>query len=286
MKIVTDQRCVGFGDPSHPERPQRVSRTVERLREQTQIAINWVVPQAATIEACRRAHSQILLDRVGQGIDLDSDTRAYPGIADHAYRAAGASVCAMDIARQGEFAFSLMRPPGHHATANRPMGFCYLNNLAIAVLQARAAGVARVAVLDFDLHHGNGTEAILLDQLDCAFFSMHEYPAYPGTGAESYANAHNYPLPPESSREKVRHTWERVLCEMSQFKPDLIAVSAGFDMFKNDPLGHQKLEIEDFHWLGATIRQLQVPTFSVLEGGYSPELPDLILAYLRGLVAD
>jgi acetoin utilization deacetylase AcuC-like enzyme len=283
MKIVTDQRCVEYGNPSHPERPQRVSRTVERLREQSQLPLSWKVPEAATREACRRAHSEVLLDRVSRGVDLDSDTRAYPGIADHAYRAAGAALDAMETARQGEFAFSLMRPPGHHATATRAMGFCYFNNLAIAALQARASGVARVAALDFDLHHGNGTEAILLDQEGCAFYSIHEYPAYPGTGAESYANAHNYPLPPGSSREEVRQAWQMVLCEVSRFKPDLLAVSAGFDMFKNDPLGRQRLEVEDFFWFGATIRQLHIPAFSVLEGGYSPELPELVLAYLRGL---
>jgi acetoin utilization deacetylase AcuC-like enzyme len=283
MKIVNDQRCVEYGNANHPENPQRVSKTIKRLREQTEIALSWMVPEAASREDCLRAHSEILLDRISRGVDLDADTRAYPGVADHAYRAAGAAVCAMEQARQGEQVFSLMRPPGHHATSTRAMGFCYFNNVAIAVLRARAAGVERVAALDFDLHHGNGTEAILLNQKGCAYFSIHEYPAYPGTGAESYANAYNHPLPPGSSRAEVRLAWQMVLCEVSQFKPNLIAVSAGFDMFKNDPLGRQRLEVEDFHWIGTTIRQLQIPAFSVLEGGYSPELPELILAYLKGL---
>jgi acetoin utilization deacetylase AcuC-like enzyme len=283
MKIVNDQRCVEYGNPNHPERPQRVSRTLKRLREQTEISLNWKVPEPATRADCLRAHAELLLERVSQGVDLDADTRAYPGMVDHAYRAAGAALCALEIARQGEPAFSLMRPPGHHATATRAMGFCYFNNVAIAVLRARADGVARVAALDFDLHHGNGTEAILLNQKGCAYFSIHEYPAYPGTGAESHANAYNHPLPPDSSRAEVREAWQMVLCEVSQFKPDLIAVSAGFDMFKNDPLGRQRLEVEDFHWFGTTIRQLQIPAFSVLEGGYSTELPELVLAYLRGL---
>ena len=115
-------------------------------------------------------------------MDFDADTPAYPQIAAHARRSVGGALQALQSARAGEMAFSLMRPPGHHATRNGAMGFCYLNSIAIAALEARAAGFQRVAVFDFDVHHGNGTEDILLDQPGCAFFSVHQYPCYPGTG--------------------------------------------------------------------------------------------------------
>jgi len=163
------------------------------------------------------------------------------------------------------------------------MGFCYLNSVAIAVLEARAMGVGRVAVFDFDVHHGNGTEEILLDQDQCAFFSVHQFPAYPGTGSDSYGNAHNYPVPPGAPREEYREALSAALADLKRFQPDLVAVSAGFDAYCGDPLSDAALQEEDFGWLGRSIRELGVPAFSVLEGGYSRDLPNLIFAYLRGL---
>jgi acetoin utilization deacetylase AcuC-like enzyme len=163
------------------------------------------------------------------------------------------------------------------------MGFCYLNNLAIAVLEALATGLGLVAVLDFDVHHGNGTEAVLLRQPGCAVFSIHQFPAYPGTGAQRLHNCFNYPVAPETPRETYRSTLQKALEDLQRFQPKLVAVSAGFDAFCGDPLGHELLEQEDYYWLGQAIRALGVPAFSVLEGGYSTALPDLVLAYLAGL---
>ena len=163
------------------------------------------------------------------------------------------------------------------------MGFCYLNNVAIAVLEAIAGGVARIAVFDFDLHHGNGTEAILLKESHCAIFSIHQYPAYPGTGDRTMDNSHNYPVPPHSPRSEHRTILAKALGDLRQYRPELVAVCAGFDAYHHDPLGQEQLEIEDYHWLGAELRKLQLPLFSVLEGGYSEDLPELILAYLKGL---
>ena len=164
------------------------------------------------------------------------------------------------------------------------MGFCYLNNIAIAVLEALATGAKRVAVYDFDVHHGNGTEAILLDQAGALFFSIHQHPCYPGTGTRNVGkNCSNYPVAPRTPRLEYRQVLSRALEDLKKAKPDLVAVSAGFDAYARDPLAQETLEAEDYHWLGESMRALGVPVFSLLEGGYSSDLPDLILAYLKGL---
>lgn len=145
-------------------------------------------------------------------------------------------------------------------------------------------GANRVAVYDFDVHHGNGTEAILASAPHAAFFSIHQHPCYPGTGTRNVgANCFNYPMAPRTPREQYRLVFTRALDDLKKFRPDLVAVSAGFDAYARDPLAQEMLEAEDYHWLGQSIRGLGVPAFSVLEGGYSTDLPELILAYLAGL---
>src|SRR5205823_10438729 len=140
----------------------------------------------------------------------------------------GAALEALKAARAGESVFSLMRPPGHHATRERAMGFCYLSNIAIAVLEALATGAKRVTVYDFDVHHGNGTEAILLNKPGAAFFSIHQYPAYPGTGTEDVGeNCFNYPVAPQTPRPEYRRVLTKALERLLTFKPDIVAVSAG-----------------------------------------------------------
>jgi acetoin utilization deacetylase AcuC-like enzyme len=164
------------------------------------------------------------------------------------------------------------------------MGFCYLNNVAIAVLEGLATGCKRVAVFDFDVHHGNGTEAILLNRQGAAFYSVHQSPCYPGTGlANSGHNCFNYPVPPYTPREQYRHRLQEAFEAMMAGKPELVAVSAGFDAYARDPLAQGTLEPEDFHWLGGLMRSMDTPVFSLLEGGYSTDLPELIHAYLAGL---
>ncbi len=283
LQIITDPRCTEYSQTGHPERPQRISGTVERLRAQTDLPLAWAQPEPAPEEALLRAHTpEHLRALANPASDFDADTPAYPKINEHARRSAGGGLMALAAAGKGERAFSLLRPPGHHATKNRAMGFCYLSSVAIAVLEARAKGIGKVAVFDFDVHHGNGTEAILLDQPGCAFFSVHQHPAYPGTGTQSVRNCHNYPMPPHSPREKYRAALEQAFADLKQFKPDLIGVSAGFDAYRRDPLCDEPLEKEDFYWLGEMIRKSGLPAFSVLEGGYSNDLPELILAYLKG----
>ena len=163
------------------------------------------------------------------------------------------------------------------------MGFCYFNNIAITTLAARAAGIQKVAVFDFDVHHGNGTEDILRKVEGTAFFSIHQHPAYPGTGSRSIDNCHNYPVPPDSPNATWRKAAAKALDDLKKFDPDLICVSAGFDAYKRDPLCQQQLEIEDFAWIAQELRKLNKPQANLLEGGYSNDLPKLIFAYLKGL---
>ena len=285
MKIITDERCTGYSAPGHPERPARVSRTLEALRAQTGLKIAWAEPTAVEDATLLRAHSKEFLSRVKAAADdFDGDTPAYPNISEHALRSVGGALQALAAARRGESAFSLLRPPGHHATRDRAMGFCYLNSVAIAVLEALATGAKKVAVFDFDVHHGNGTEAILVNNPSAVFFSIHQHPCYPGTGTANVGkNCFNYPVAPRTHREEYRKTFERAFAELRKAKPDLVAVSAGFDAYARDPLAQETLEAEDYHWLGETVRKLEVPAFSLLEGGYSTALPELILAYLNGL---
>jgi acetoin utilization deacetylase AcuC-like enzyme len=280
MIIFHDPRCVEYSAPGHPERPARIVRTVPILRER-HAEWQWRKPNAATNEELARAHSgeHIELIKNPRG-DFDLDTPAYPKIYDHALQSAGSGVEVARAALAGERAFSLMRPPGHHATRDRPMGFCYFSNIAIAALDALENGANRVAIWDFDAHHGNGTEDIVAGNDRIRFASIHQFPAYPGTGAKSFANVDNYPVAPQTSRHEHMDVCKRALDRLVQFKPDLILVSAGFDAYARDPLVQMTLEQEDFAKFGNWLRNLDTPVGAILEGGYSDDLPELIDAFL------
>lgn len=286
MKIITDERCTGYHSAGHPERPQRVARTIEKLRTQTDLTIEWASPLPdVSEESILRAHTKEHFARVKAAAqDFDGDTPAHADIIEHARRSIGGALQALALARKGEMAFSLMRPPGHHAVRDRAMGFCYLNSIAIAALEALATGTKRVAVFDFDVHHGNGTEAILAGNANANFYSIHQFPCYPGTGETHVGkNCFNYPVAPKTPRAEYRKVLQRAMDDLAKSKPALIAVSAGFDAYARDPLAQETLEAEDFHWIGESFRKLGIPVFSLLEGGYSSDLPDLVLAYLKGL---
>ena len=285
MKIITDERCTSYLRTGHPEHPRRVAATTAFLKTQTELPVIWAGPgENVSDEIILRAHAPEVLTRLARPEDFDEDTPFHENISTFARTSVAASLEALRTARNGENVFSLMRPPGHHATRTKSMGFCYLNNIAITTLEALATGAKRVAVLDFDVHHGNGTEDILLNQRGVEFFSIHEHPAYPHTGAENAGhNCFNYPVTPGTPRLTYRAKLAHALDDLRSYRPELIAVSAGFDAYVRDPLAEGSLLAEDFYWLGESLRKLGVPFFSLLEGGYSKDLPKLIFAYLKGV---
>jgi acetoin utilization deacetylase AcuC-like enzyme len=241
----------------------------------------WREPEPASETALLRAHSSAHLDRIRAATSaFDTDTPAYPGIYDHALRGAGA---ALEVARQalsGNASFSLMRPPGHHAMRERAMGFCYFSNIAIAALEALENGADRVAIWDFDAHHGNGTEDIVANNPRIMFASIHQFPGYPGTGTRSFANIRNFPVAPLTPRATHVAEVRRALEELISFKPDLLLVSAGFDAYAGDPITEMSLATEDFATFGNWLRETTIPAGAILEGGYSDELPELIDSFL------
>ena len=280
MIIFHDPRCAEYSSLGHPERAGRITGSVAILKNRHS-EWEWREPMVADEIALLRAHSPAHIARIKMAIrDFDTDTPAYPNIYEHALRSSGAAIEAARAAVRGERAFSLIRPPGHHAMRDRAMGFCYFSNIAIAALDALENGAKRVSIWDFDAHHGNGTEAIVANNPQIRFASIHQFPAYPGTGAKSFANIDNYPVAPFTPRARHVHLAEHALEKLIAFKPDLILVSAGFDAYSGDPLVQMTLEHEDFAKFGDWLRKIGVPAAAVLEGGYSGELPELIDAFL------
>jgi acetoin utilization deacetylase AcuC-like enzyme len=281
VTLIFDRAATEFGRDDHPERPARLINTQAYLLDKHPHWV-WMKPRPATLGEVLRAHRPEHLERLRQPMDFDADTPYYPAIDEHARRAAGAAIEAVDLALSGRDAFSLMRPPGHHATATKAMGFCYLNSIAIAAEYALATGCARVAIWDFDTHHGNGTEEIVSNNKRIRFTSVHEYPGYPGTGNTSYGNAFNFPILPGSTSQEHIAAANQALDRAIQFNPDLFLVSAGFDASIEDPLTDMNLEVEDFAGFGRRLREIGIPTAAILEGGYSQKLPMLVEAFLAG----
>lgn len=287
MLLFHDPRCIEYGNSGRPEQPARLRSTVPLLRERHP---HWTWRQAppATREDAALAHTPAMLDRLSEPRDFDADTPWFEEIDAHAYRATGSAIAAAQAALAGEGpTLSLMRPPGHHATKDQAMGFCYLSHIAIAALSVRQKHpTARIAVWDFDAHHGNGTEAILANRPDTLFVSVHQSPGYPGTGLTSFANCLNYPVAPQTPRADhmatLAKSWQRVIA----FEPDLVLVSAGFDAYLGDPITDMTLENPDFATLGTWLHDAHMPIAGVLEGGYSPDLPDLVDAFLSNWVGE
>src|SRR5437667_12822122 len=280
MTIFHHPRCLEYSSPGHPERPERIGRTAPLLKDRHPDWA-WRKPAAATDAQLLRAHSRERVEGVANALEhFDLDTPFYPNIEVHGRRSAGAAIEAMRSALRGENALSLMRPPRHHATRDRAMGFCYFSNVAVAALDALETGVERIAIWDFDGHHGNGTEAIVAHNLRIQFASIHQFPAYPGTGAKSFANINNYPIAPYTARRRIVDLARRSLDKLIAFEPDLLLVSAGFDAYAHDPLLQLTLERDDFAKFGEWLNKIDSPVAVILEGGYSDELPELIDAFL------
>ncbi len=275
MKLVYHPSCIEYGRPGHPESPERVRLSHEYLKGN----FDFIEPAPAEPGDVLRAHTRAHLVDVQNGHFADLDSPAYESIYDHALLSAGGALTAMRLALKGEGAFSLMRPPGHHAGRESVAGFCYFNNIAIAVAAALDE-VERVAIVDFDCHHGNGTEEIFMGHERVLFVSLHQSPLYPGTGLASRKNCHNYPIASLTGEKEYLEIFSQALGVVSDFDPDLIGVSAGFDAYKRDPITSLDLGNESFGKIGQLIKNLKKPIFSLLEGGYSHELPECIESYL------
>jgi acetoin utilization deacetylase AcuC-like enzyme len=286
MTLIHSPRCLEYHQPGHPESPRRITAMVEALKHHD---FDWREPALCSEEDILRVHAPEQLAGVKTGNLHDADTPALKGIYDHARLAAGGAMLAADIALHGSPAFSLMRPPGHHAERNRVMGFCYFNNIAIAVAHLlnpspkRAEDrVHRIAIVDFDCHHGNGTEDIFRGNESVLFVSLHQSPCYPNTGLKSHGNIKNYLLPPYTGEAEYLCAFDDALEGIAEFKPDALAVSAGFDTFHEDPITDMNLDIRTFGKIGASIAALKLPTFAVLEGGYSHQVGECVESFVLG----
>ena len=286
LPVIYDAVCAEYHRAGHPERPQRVLSSYEKLRTQKEFEVEWLVPTLAPDETLLLAHSREHIERLRMSTgDFDADTPAYARIDDHARLSAGAAVLALETALKNGTAFSMMRPPGHHATPNEAMGFCYLSNASIAALLGRSKVFNQVALFDFDVHHGNGTEAVIKDCANIIFASTHQSPCYPGTGLQDTGtNCFNYPIPPQTPPSEYRKFISSAVNRLKSHNPDLLVVSAGFDAYKGDPIAQERLELLDFFWIGQMVKSFNIPTVHLLEGGYSDDLCHLIHAYFLGFL--
>ena len=272
--------------PGHAESPARLRAVLEALDHDRFADLDRVEARLATREQLLRVHQARHVDRVlshvpAEGrVQLDPDTWLCPASGEAALRAAGAAVAAVDavIGGQATRAFCAVRPPGHHATADEAMGFCLFNSIAVAAAHALAAhGLKRVAIADFDVHHGNGTQDIFEHDPRVLFVSSHQSPLYPGTGFASETGAGNIvnaPLPPGAGSQNFRELWsDHLLPRLHAFKPQLVLISAGFDGHRDDPLADLRLGQEDYAWITARLVELAQShahgrVVSTLEGGY------------------
>jgi acetoin utilization deacetylase AcuC-like enzyme len=306
VALITHEACLDHDTgPGHPERPDRL-RAVLAALDETRFPelLRETAPQAAP-EQIERVHDaryvrSLLATKVppGEHAVLDPDTVLSSGSIEAALRGAGAAIRAVDLVMAGgaEAVFAAVRPPGHHARPARAMGFCLFNNVAIAAHHARDHwGLTRVAVADFDVHHGNGTQEEFWREPQLFFASSHQSPCYPRSGlAEERGvagNVVNAPLAPGSGSAQFRRAWGNVLLPaLDAFAPELLIVSAGFDAHRSDPLAQLMLETEDFAWVTRELaalarRHSQGRIVSLLEGGYDLEaLAQSSTAHLRALV--
>ncbi len=304
LLVFTHPACAGHEPiPGHAEQPARLQAALDGLAQLDAVEMRDAEPVAG--ERVERVHSapyraelEALERRVyteNLSFALDPDTHVGPGSLDAIRRAAGGA-CQASAAALAErrSTFAAVRPPGHHAEAGRAMGFCFYNSIALAADAALATpGIDRVAIVDFDVHHGNGTEAIFAGRDEVLFLSSHQLPLYPGTGdpAEPVAsNIHNVALPPGSGSNQFRDAWQAdLLPVIDRFAPRLILVSAGFDAHWRDPLAQLDLKDEDYFWIGHQLLGLARShcggaLAASLEGGYDLKaLTDSVLAFAEGI---
>jgi len=287
--VFTDPACLTHETPDgHPERIARLQAILTTLATPEFAALDRRSAPPAPLTEVLRCHPDSYVQAIraavpDQGIrQLDPDTWVSPGSWNAAMGGLGALLGALDavIAGQARNAFAAIRPPGHHAETAKTMGFCLFGNIAIAAKRALDHhGLARVAVLDFDVHHGNGTQDLLWDEGRALFVSSHQFPLWPGTGEAHETGAQgtvlNLPLPPGTKGPAFRQAWEQVVFpRVEAFAPELILISAGFDAHADDPLAQLELQVDDFDWITRRIcdladRHAAGRVVSVLEGGYN-----------------
>jgi acetoin utilization deacetylase AcuC-like enzyme len=288
VALFTHRACLQH-DPGagHPECPDRLRAVLSALDHPDFVPLLREEAPMASIDALLRVHPRAYVDSIlslapppGDVVALDADTFVNEGSVEAARRAAGGVMAGVDAVMEGwaDAAFAAVRPPGHHAEMAQSMGFCLFASVAVAAQHARAVwGCKRVAVVDFDVHHGNGTQHLFENDANLFYASSHQLPCYPGTGAGSergVGNVVNMPLSPGSGGVQFREAWEYIgLPALADFQPDLLIISAGFDAHRADPLAQLRLETEDFGWI--TDRLLAVAdtscggrVVSALEGGY------------------
>jgi acetoin utilization deacetylase AcuC-like enzyme len=304
-QIYTHPACLDHDmGAGHPERPARLEAILAALRAPDFTPLGWREAPRADIDQIARAHPrayvEAILDAVPRSgrVTLDADTSLSAGSGEAALRAAGAVCTAVDAVAAGEAsnAFCAVRPPGHHAEPATAMGFCLFNNVAIGAQQARSRHrLKRIAVMDFDVHHGNGTQVMFEKDPELFYASTHQMPLYPGSGAAAETgcgNICNAPLPPNSGSAEFRAAMKgRVLPAIDAFRPDMILVSAGFDAHRADPLANLRLEEADYGWatdelLALASRHCGGRVVSTLEGGYDlAALAASAAAHVRQLMA-
>jgi acetoin utilization deacetylase AcuC-like enzyme len=288
VALITHLACLEHDPgPWHPECPDRLRAVLRALEAEEFLPLLREQAPLATVEQLCRVHPENYVDTIlairpeaGDSVAIDGDTVMSHGSAEAALRAAGGAIHAVDAVVDGwaRRAFAAVRPPGHHAERRTAMGFCLFSNAAVAARHAQARGLGRVAVVDFDVHHGNGTQDIFYDDANLFYGSSHQFPCYPGTGAVSERgaadNVVNVPLAPGTGSKEFRAAWTNVLLPaLNRFAPDLVIVSAGFDAHKADPLAQLRLETADFAWITEHLletagRHSDGRMVSVLEGGY------------------
>lgn len=285
MLVFTHPACLDHDPgPDHPERPARLETVTSALRAAFP-DLDWREAPLAKLGDLARVHEREQIDTVlevqfqGHRM-LDVDTVMSPGSATAALRAAGAGIAAVDAVMGEETltTFCAVRPPGHHATHNASMGFCLFNNIAVAAAHALDEyGLERITIVDFDVHHGNGTQAIFERTPSVQYISTHQSGLYPYSGGvyeRGIGNIHNALLPPGSGGFRFRNTWaDQILPLIDAFKPQLLLISAGFDAHMRDPQADLMLESEDFGWLTTELRRVaerhaRGRIVSMLEGGY------------------
>jgi acetoin utilization deacetylase AcuC-like enzyme len=287
LRLYTHPACLLHDPgPGHAERPARLHAVLQALDHDRFAALDRIEAPQAIREQLQRVHSAAHVREILLGappddmLALDPDTVMGPGSTEAALRAAGAMVAAVDAVLGGSArrAFCAVRPPGHHATRDQAMGFCLFNNIAVGAAHALVAhGLKRVAIADFDVHHGNGTQAIFEHEPRVLFASSHQSPLYPDSGREDergVGNIVNGTLSPGAGSHEFRELWDSVLLpRLHAFKPQLVLVSAGFDAHRNDPLADIRLGQEDYAWITERLAALADAhaggrLISTLEGGY------------------